>query len=139
MKSVQDPELVKLYTEGHVYCWHEGTQHILYTSRCVTHHCLGDSSLGATVSKRHSTFTQQAEVMGSHRCSARTDALPNRVLPIQAYRKKAQETVAARIADAQDTTAAVPLPRSRYNTTSVRRAPAPMRSRPTAKPAQHRR
>ena len=59
--------------------------------------------------------------------------------PMQAVRKKAQETVAARIADAQNVTAAAPPPRSRYNTTSIRRAPAPMRSRPMAKPAQHRR
>ena len=58
---------------------------------------------------------------------------------MQAFRKKAQETVAARIADAQDTTPAAPLPRSRYNTTSVRRVPAPMRSRPMAKPTQRKR
>lgn len=57
----------------------------------------------------------------------------------QTLRKKAQEAVEARMANAQNATTAAPAPRSRYNTTSVRRAPAAMRSRPMAKPAQTKR
>ena len=57
---------------------------------------------------------------------------------MQAFRKEAQESVAARIAEAKNETPAAPLPRSRYNTTSVRRAPATMRSRPMAKPSYQR-
>ena len=68
-----------------------------------------------------------------------SDTLLSDGLPTQTAREQAQESVKARIANAQNEPAATPPPRSRYNMTSVRRAPAPMRSRPMAKPAQQRR
>ncbi|CAL5220665.1 g2711 [Coccomyxa viridis] len=67
------------------------------------------------------------------------DPTPTGDPALPAVRKQAQESVAARIADARNETPAAPLPRSRYNTTSVRRAPALMRGRPMAKPTQQRR
>ncbi|CAK0783412.1 hypothetical protein CVIRNUC_006611 [Coccomyxa viridis] len=64
------------------------------------------------------------------------DAAP---LDREALRKKAQQSLDARIANAATAPAAAPATRSHYNTTSIRRAPAPTRGRAAARPTAQRR
>ena len=65
---------------------------------------------------------------------------PSMLRPVvQALWKKAQQSLDARIANAANAPAAAPAMRSHYNTTSVRRAPAPMRGRAVARPTVQRR